>query len=142
MIVVQNSWSTPMSLPSSSSLSPPTKRSLCVEEVLTSAILPWQGKLLGILASFHTRVLDSIPGQLTNSSATLSMEQACDWPLDITSSILCDCARASEVLHFSSLKLHPNSDFHPLQIFITDQTQSLRDGIQEVSHQNKCLEQW
>ena len=105
------------------------KTLLCVKEVLTSDRLPLWGKLLGILASFHTRVLDSIPGQLTNSSATLSMEQACDWPLDITSSILCDCARASEVLHFSSLKLHPNSDFHPLQILITDQTQSLLKGI-------------
>jgi len=49
------------------------------------------------------------------------------------SSILCDCTRAAEVLHCSSLKVHPNSDFHPLQIFITDQTQSLLKGIKKKS---------
>jgi hypothetical protein len=106
-------------LPLLSLLSPPTKSSMCVEEVLTSDRLPWQGKLLGILPSFHTGVLDSLLGQLENSSATLSIEQACDWNLDLPSSILCDCARAAEVLHFSSLKFHPNSDFCILCRFLS-----------------------
>jgi hypothetical protein len=119
MIVVQNPLSTPMPLPSSSSVSPPTKRPLCVDEVLTSDRLPWRRKLLGILASFHTGVLESIPGHLTICFTTISIEPACDWPLDPPSSILCDCARAAEVLHFSSLKVHWNSKFYNFCRFLS-----------------------
>ena len=72
MIALQNSWSTLMPLPLSSSLSHSIKCSLCVKEVLTSDIVPLWGKLLGILASFHNGVLDYMQGQLMNSSATIS----------------------------------------------------------------------
>ena len=83
MTVLQNAWSTLMPLPLLLSLSPPTKCSLCVEEVLTSDIVPLWGKLLGIFASFHTGVLDYMQGQLANSSATISIQPACDWPVDL-----------------------------------------------------------
>ena len=83
MIALENAWSTLMPLPLSSSLSHSIKCSLCVEEVLTSDIVPLWGKLLGILAFFHTGVLDYMQGQLANSSATISIQPACDWPVDL-----------------------------------------------------------
>ena len=133
MIVLQNAWKSMIPLPLSSLLSPPTKRSLWCQ----GGVYFWQtstaGKVAGdpCLFSYWSVGLHARPADefFCNNLYSAGVWLAFGPP----SSILCDCARDAEVLYCSSLKVHPNSDFHPLQIFITDQTQSLLKGIKKKS---------